>query len=427
MHSFGIFYFCFLFVFGLSSVQVYAFRSAYSWRAEDLSRTILSTQVQCSQNSSCSTPGHPCRGELSSSSMTNCSLSDHSCCPVGEYCVNGRCQVDNSGRPCNTNDDCEGSLFGNGLMFCLNHHCVQQSNAGDVCTEDIECFGSELNQTKCVNGKCQGGRLGQLCKPPVEATSIFAITNFEGASCDFGLQCQWNGSHYVCAKVVPQGEFCNTSISCSPGTYCDLFTSTCVPYFSKKLGENCSDFFACATGFVCPNATLLKNLSIASVCVVANIIPQTPNTCESNAECPSNVACECSPFTGQSYCFGSHYPPNSVIGDPLADAFSNAITCYVKNQCTSINPNLQRGSCQHENCYGATVDLFAASPLCWLSTWFGGCMSPAVVKVCLHHTFSIYWTILLVVGALLSAVVVLIFALLMIRRRHQSASFQMIQ
>lgn len=42
--------------------------------------------------------GHSCQGDLSVSNTINCSLSDHSCCPIGEYCVNGQCNPDDNGR-----------------------------------------------------------------------------------------------------------------------------------------------------------------------------------------------------------------------------------------------------------------------------------------------------------------------------------------
>jgi hypothetical protein len=80
------------------------------------------------------------------------------------------------------------------------------------------------------------------------ATSMLAVTKLEGASCNFGLQCQWIGTNHVCVEAKKQGEVCNSTAVCLPGTYCDHFTWTCVPYFSRKMGEHCSNALACEIG-----------------------------------------------------------------------------------------------------------------------------------------------------------------------------------
>ena len=211
---------------------------------------------------------------------------------------------------CNQTSTCSSSLGTNGI-------CVENTQTlqlpGQNCTLALNCLSD-----KCVNHKCEGATVDQLCK-----------TN---ADCNPNLYCMNNGKNLTCQPVKTAGESCSNTDPCASNLLCD--ENLCIAYFSKQVGANTtiySDGYSetCSTGFAIPNehGTYTCELAPTSTTAGAKCNPGTMCTDTSGKY---KKPCTCG-FDGNGYC--SAFEGDSYLQTAIKQyKVISEITCNLENR-----------------------------------------------------------------------------------------------
>jgi hypothetical protein len=331
----------------------------------DIGKGMNSTN--CSSIYSCAGKGDSCNASFTKGDC----MSGSSCCAQGLFCVNSECATDNMGANCTTMADCHSAIAPS--YNCVNKTCQYIYGPGDTCTTSNDCIGA-LN---CTSSVCVGIAQGQTCQ-------------YSGL-CAFGLYCATNNNGSM--QCMPQpgvNATCSTQ-NCYPGNVCE--GGKCIAEFSVASGKTCSTEKSCETGLVCAsNGTCVEALTSLTTCTNAT------------TDCPSQILCLCSPFSGTSFCVEPLY-------DPCTDEASDLDSCIAENNCTNTygSPN----SCAYDHCYSEikksnSCGCSAADTIydsCFYNEYCGG--------------FPVWAIILIIVVAIVLVLAIVLLVFFMMRRRRQ--------
>jgi len=340
--------------------------------------------ANCSSAYSCVGEGDTCVGAYGvNTNCANPTSNNISCCARGLFCIDSTCQTNNEGAICNNTASgvCYSTIPGLACLPAANGTCTYMASVGDTCNASPN---NCLNNLNCST-TCTGLALYQPCTPGI-------------LQCAFGLYCGLNATTIPpstqCLATLAAGAQCNlTTAQCGPSYYC--WNSVCTAPYTVAVGLPCVGDL-CATGNICAsNAT-------GFFCVAAQT---SLTTClNATADCPANVQCKCSSFSGKSYCADPTY-------NDCTDEDSSLTSCLVQYSCStaSLAPN----SCAYSNCYSdlkksqscQCTSASAQYDSCFYNDFCGG--------------FPVWAIIVIIVVAIVLVLAIVLLVFFMMRRRRQ--------
>ena len=210
---------------------------------------------------------------------------------------------------CNGTSTCSSSLGSSG-------YCIENKQSlhlpGQNCTLDLNCLSS-----KCVNHKCQGAVLNEICK-----------TNYD---CNPNLFCMDNGKNLTCQPVRTASESCSNTEPCASNLLCDL--GVCIAYYSKQVGSNTTSYSngysqACSSGFAISNVNSTYTCELAPTSANPGA-KCTPGTMCTDSSGKYNKTCTCG-FDGNGYC--SAFEGDGHLQTAIKEYSTiSEITCNLEN------------------------------------------------------------------------------------------------
>jgi len=357
----------FLFVLFWGVCMCFAYPHELFTKSSKIATGMGMNSSNCSSIYSCAGKGDSCNGSFTNGDC----ISGSSCCAIGLYCISSECATDNMGANCTVMGDCHSSITGS--YNCVNSTCKYIYGPGDTCTTSTDCIGG-LN---CTDSLCAGIAQGKAC--------LFSDL------CAFGLYCGLNNGSMQCIPQPGENGTCPLGVTCYPGNVCE--SGKCITAYSVASGKSCSTQMTCETGLVCAsNGTCVEAITSLTTCTNAT------------TDCPKGVPCECSPFSGTSFCVESLY-------DPCTDEASDLLSCLAENNCTNAlgSPN----SCAYDHCYSD----IKKSNSC-------GCSAQdSVYDSCFYNQycggFPVWAIILIIVVAIVLVLAIVLLVFFMMRRRRQ--------
>lgn len=231
-------------------------------------------------------------------------------CSDDVYCASGKCAKPQnksacggtcadrkkSGDPCETSDDCEGTLL------CAAGFCATQA-------APLAAKGESCAKVTCAAGLyCSGGFDGSVCKD----------LSTEGQPCDFGPQCAGdlscvsNDGPNVCTKSGKEGDSCTSPSmadtgkdGCAKGLICGTEVTVKGPAMKcqpvRKLGEACVSDFQCGgidAGCVASKCAILPGKGGA--CTPSDPMKGKYFVCLPSLVCdPTSLKCDTPPAAGK--------------------------------------------------------------------------------------------------------------------------------
>ncbi|KAJ3445539.1 dd-gdca protein [Anaeramoeba flamelloides] len=257
-----------------------------------------------------------------------CNRTQNIYCYDNLFCLNNKCERDNTGASCTQNTDCYGGL-------CVKGKCSGMKDCGDQCTDDIECWSGT-----CTGGICVGLQFEQACEP----------TKAYGRQCDKGLYCDSITS--TCAQVIEGGKECyshvkpnfiDAGVVCEASYICDIdlnnaTSGKCVRKYSKAHGESCQSSLVCELGHGCQN----------------NVCKKSPQTCDNANKlyCPSGSQCLCSSSEGEieSGLSATAGTCSDFVNYDCLYWNAMLLMCAQDNGCQD-ETNYVDGTCLYQNCF----------------------------------------------------------------------------
>lgn len=297
---------------------------------------------ECTQTYDCVDAGKECNY-----TADNCDEDSQDCCPFDYYCLEEECAESSEGLECNTTADCYAEKRGTQLALCVDGECRLASNAGDECDDDDHpCY--YTNMTCSSKSVCTGFALGASCEQP-EVTDDVLPWRSVGVSCAEGLYCN---SSSLCAKMLKEGAACNGTVPCGMNLICE--NNTCVELFSRAAGQACSSDYVCEADCLCVDGNCTEYDK-----------PELTE-CDTDADC--TTSCNCSLWTGNSYC---DIDMDTVCRSEEKDMYS----CFAENNCAAGYFSLDSSSCQNVECGEEVSDYYSCILCDYLKTPYSPCIA----------------------------------------------------
>lgn len=179
------------------------------------------------------------------------------------------------------------------------------------CQQEISQICLEMGDGKAVTSTCPAGytcptqRLTQLAPQNCTQTQAFPMK-------------------INCPELMPLGEYCNATLSCESGAYCDSELQQCAKW--KRKGQRCQSTKHCRFGTVCSIGRCVEMWSVppfepatsvlacssarlkAGICLEESVtLGVMPKKCVQDSECSSSLGlpgkCSCGLNSqGAAYC-----------------------------------------------------------------------------------------------------------------------------
>lgn len=198
-------------------------------------------------------------------------------CKTGYHCVNGKCQKIGGGG-CKVSKDCPEH------QSCVDGKCQLVGCSKDTdCPKGEVCYGGQcvLPSDKCVNGKCETGKVcvNGMCVDHDNSCHVdsdckdnyYCYNNQCTAPCGNAYKCP-AGSVCENNKCVPHphSNSCKSSADCKPGFYCDPSTKECV--------KECKTASDCPRGYDCKNRQCVKHVDPGTIVDGVTYVINHPST-----------------------------------------------------------------------------------------------------------------------------------------------------
>ncbi|KAH3745101.1 hypothetical protein Pelo_13509 [Pelomyxa schiedti] len=317
-----------------------------------------------------------------------CTDPNNDCCPMNYYCIDSECSTDSEGLECNVDASqetiCYANMLGSQMIECMNNTCLPLGNAHDDCDEEHGCWGSML----CVDGECLPHQYQEPCEAPYTTDDLF-VWRSVGMTCDTGLYCSNSGQ---CEYTLSEGATCSPGgTPCGTNLFCDITSSQCIQLFSVEEGSACYEGdYICDPSCQC----------IGGICTLISEPELTQ--CDSDSDC-SGTECQCSYYTGTSYC-------EVDMSTVCLEEEKSMYICFSDKACVGSYFSLDSYSCQKSKCGSQVTDFYS----CTLCGYVEEPHSPCVTrddkdKYCPNLET---WEILVILSVLVTVIILVVIVII---------------